>query len=258
MPSTPTPAHKVNGLIRRLASLSESAVVTDFALERISRDARDLMRADPAGANTVLGGIAALRGDLEACRQHHQTALRIDRGFAHQLNYSISLSHLEQNAESLEVASDALRIYPDRLELINHAITAAVDSGNFIKAKELCDRWDVLSPTKANQLASRARQLAAAVEAGLFSERGVGQVLDTLSDVQRAEGFRTSNAVISSNDVDGGFLYQRFIHATPAEASALNERLADRIADHPDLLEDPGLRFVVVLTGIGSPDGRIP
>ena len=172
--------------------------------------------------------------------------------------YSISLSHLEENAESLEVACEALRVNPDSLELIDHAITAAVDSGNFIKAKELCDRWDVVSPTKANPLASRTRQLAAAVEVGLFSERGVGQVLDTLSDVQRAAGLRTSNAVTSSDDVDGSFLYQRFIHATPAEASTLNERLADRIADHPDLMEDPRLRFVVVFTGEGSPDGRIP
>ena len=258
MPNTPTPAPKVNGLIRRLASLSESAVVTDFALERISRDARDLMRADPAGANTVLGGIAALRGDLEACRRHHQTALRIDRDFTHQFNYSISLSHLEENAESLKVAYDALRVYPDSLELIDHAITAAVNSGSFIKAKELCDRWDVVSPMTANRMAPRSRQLAAAVETGLFTERGVGQVLGALSDVQRAEGVRTSNAVISSDDIDGGFLYQRFIHATPAEASTLNERLADRIADHPDLMEDPGLRFVVVFTGEGSPDGRIP
>lgn len=257
MPNTPTPAPKVNGLIRRLASLSDSAVVSEFALARISQDARDLMRADPAGANTVLGGVAALRGDLETCRRHHQTALRIDRDFTHQLNYSISLSHLEENAESLKVAYDVLRDYPDSLELIDHAITAAVDAGSFTRARELCDRWDALSPQKANRMAARARQLAAAVDARWFSEQGVGQVLRTLSNVQRAEGFRTSNTVISSDDV-GSFLYDRFIHATPDQASGLNGRLADRIPDHPSLLADPGLRFVVVFTGKGSSDGRNP
>ena len=258
MPTTPTPAPKGNGLIRRLASLSESAVVTDFALQRISRDAKDLMRADPAGANTVLGRVAALRGDLETCRRHHQTALRIDRAFTHQFNYSVSLSHLEENAESLEVACDTFRVYPDSLELIDHAIRAAVDSGNFTRARELCDRWDALSPKRTNQLASRARQLAAAVDAQLFSDQGVRQVLRTLSDVQRAEGVRTSNVVISSDNAAGSFLYDRFLHATPAVASGLNERLANHIADHPDLLADPGLRFVVVFTGKGNPDGRIP
>ena len=258
MPNTPTPSPKGNGLIRRLASLSESAVVTEFALERISRDARDLMRADPAGANTVLGGVAALRGDLETCRRHHQTALRIDRAFTHRFNYSVSLSHLEENAESLEVACDALRVYPDSLELIDHAIRAAADSGNFTRASQLCDRWDALAPSKTNGLASRARHLAAAVDAQWFSEQGVRQVLRTLSDVQRAEGVRTSDVAISSDHVAGSFLYDRFVHAAPAVASGLNERLANHIADHPDLLADPGLRFVVVFTGKGNPDGRIP
>ena len=145
MPDTPAAAPRVNGLIERLGTLSESAVITEFALERISRDARALMRADPAGANTVLGYVAALRGDLETSQRHHQTALRIDRDFTHQFNYSISLSHLEENDESLEVACDALRAYPDSLELISHAIATAIDAGNFTTARELCDQWDALS-----------------------------------------------------------------------------------------------------------------
>ena len=258
MPVTPAAAPKVNGLIERLGTLSESAVITEFALERISRDARALMRADPAGANTVLGCVAALRGDLETCQRHHRTALRLDHDFTHQFNYSISLSHLEENAESLEVACDALRAYPDSLELINHAIATAIDAGNFTTARELCDQWDALSPNETNPLASRTRQLAAAVDARLFSEQGVGQVLRTLSDVQRSEGLRTSNVAISSDDVTGSFLYDRFVHATPTVASGLNERFANRIGEHPDLLTDPGLRFVVVFTGKSDPDGRIP
>ena len=258
MPVTSAAAPKVNGLIERLGTLSESAAITESALERISRDARALMRADRAGANTVLGCIAALRGDLETCQRHHQTALRIDRDFTHRFNYSISLSYLEENDESLEVACDALRAYPDSLELIDHAIATAIDAGNFTKARELCGQWDALSPNETIPLASRARQLAAAVDARLFSEQGVGQVLRTLSDVQRSEGLRTSNVAISSDDVAGSFLYDRFVHATPTVASGLNERLADRIAAHPGLLTDPGLRFVVVFTGKSDPDGRIP
>ena len=287
------PAPKINGLVGRLASLSASAVVTDSALERISLEAEDLMRTDPAGANTVLGGVAALRGDIENCRRHYETALRIDRDLTHQFNYSVSLSHLEENAESLEVACDALRVYPDSPELIEHAITAAVDSGSFTRARNLSNRWDALlrskpeitshamrritsherrkrlppgkpsrplmwRPREANRLAACARQLAAAVDSQLFSEQGVGRVLRTLSCVQRAANFRTSNAFISSDDAGGSFLYDRFVHATPDEASDLNERLADRIAANPDLMTDPGLRFVVVFTGKGSSDGRNP
>lgn len=233
-------------------------VVAEFALERISLDANGLMLVDPAGAHTVLGGVAALRGDLESCQRHHRAALNVERGFAHQFNYAISLSHLEQNAESLEVACDALRVYPDSPELINHAIMAAVDSGNFTSAKNLCDRWDALSPEQTNPLASRARELAAAVDAKLFSERGVSEVLRILSDVQRADRVRTSNTAVSSDDVAGSFLYDRFVHATPVMASGLNERVADLIVDRPDLLTDPGLRFVVVFTGNSGPNGRIP
>ena len=125
-------------------------------------------------------------------------------------------------------------------------------------ALELCERWGVLSPQTAHSSAPWVRQLSAAIDARLFSEHGVGNALRVLSDVQRAEGLRTATVALSTDPTDGSFLYNRFIHATPGEASSLNERLANRIADHPDLLTDPGLKFVVLFTGSRSADGRIP
>ena len=258
MPNTLAPARKVNGLIRRLAALSETAEFGGFALERISRDASALISADPAGAHTVLGGVAALRGDLDSCQEHYRIALQIDGGFTHRFNYSVSLSHLEENAEALEVAYGTLEVYPDSIELVDHAITTAVDSGNFTRARDLCDRWDALSPERANPVVARARQLAAAIDAQLFGEQGVREVLRILSDVQRAERVRTSNVAVSSDDAGGCFLYDRFLHATPTLAAALNERVAERVAERYDLLVDPGLSFVVVFTGNISSNVSIP
>ena len=86
--------------------------------------------------------------------------------------------------------------------------------------------------------------------------QGGCQVLRTLSDVQRAEGGRTSNAVISSDDDVGSFLYDRFVHATPAVASRLNVWPTTSLTTRT-FWRNPGLRFVVVFAGKGNPDGRI-
>ena len=160
--------------------------------------------------------------------------------------------------QRLRSSADALRAHPDNLEMIDHAISVAVASGAVTTALEICERRDVLSPQTTHGFAPWVRQLSGAIDARLFSEHGVGNMLHVLSDVQRAEGFRTAKVALSSDPTDGSFLYNRFIHSTPGEASSLNERLANRIADHPDLLTDPGLDFVVLFTGSRSPDGRIP
>ena len=142
-----------------------------------------------------------------------------------------------------------MNVHPDDTELLNHEIRAALESGCFQRARDLCDHWDRLVPDQPNPLSEKARQLADAVDAGAFGEQGVREVLRILEEIQHSEHARTSNTAIRSSDRPDSFLYERTIHASVAVASKMTWRLADRIAGSAELMADPGLRFMVAFVG---------
>lgn len=249
------PAKKVNQLIGRLAKLAAAPALDEFSLQRVARDANALMKSDPAGAHTVLGGVAALGGDRDETRRRHRTALQIKGSFATFYNYFVSLSLLDEHEEALQVANRALEKYPDNLELLNSAIKAALESANFETARNLSHRWDALAPDRPNSRSGMSRLLADAVLAGTFKEESVREVLRVLSQTQRTENVRSSNPKFRLHHVEESFFYERMIHATPTAAAALNERFADQIADRTDLMADPGLQFVAAFTADTS-NGR--
>ena len=249
MPRSPARASKASELIKRLAVVADSPSLDDFEVQRIARDANALIQSDPAGAHTALGGIAALRGHADESRKHHRIALTLDKTVTTCFNYSISLSLLQQHEEALEIASNSMKAYPDHVELLSHAIHTALDSGNFTNARDLCGRWAHLFPSHPNPLSDQARQLADAVDAGEFGEQGVRDLLRILASIQRGERVRTSKTAFSFHNPRGSFLYEKRIHAKPELAAEMNEMLADRIADSPELMADPGLKFIAVFTG---------
>ena len=249
------PAQKVNQLIERLDQLATAPALDEFSLQRIARDAKALMKSDPAGAHTVLGSVAALRGDRDETRHRYRTALEIESDFTNYFNYLASLSLLDEYEEVLQVAIGALKKYPDNLDLLNSAIRAAVESANFEIARDISDRWDALAPDRPNSLSGTSRQLADAVAAGTFKEESVREVLGILSQTQRSENVRSSVSKFRLHHVEESFFYERMIHATPATAAALNEQFADQIADRTDLMTDPGLQFVAAFTADTS-NGR--
>lgn len=249
MPLNPAPATIASQLIERLAVVASTPALDNLEIQRITRDANTLMQSHPAVAHTVLGGIAALHGDAEESRSHHRVALTLDRSLVVRFNYSISLSLLEEHEEALEVVRDTLRDFPDDVRLLNHGIHNALDSGNFVTARAYCDRWDRLVPADPNPLSERARQLADAIDAGIFGEQGVRDVLKILADVQRREHVRTTNTAITPKDPPGSFLYERTILATPTVASNMNWRMVDQIVSSSELMADPGLKFTVAFVG---------
>ena len=249
MPAPSAPANKANELIERIGVVARNSTLDNFEVQRIARDANALMRSDPAGAHTVLGCIAALRCNAEDSRKHHRIALTLDNTAIPRLNYLVSLSVLEEHEVALTVARDAIDAYPDDLELLNHAISAAVESGQFMIARNLCDRWDRLVPARPNSFSDDARRLADAVNAGRFGEQGVRDLLRVLSEVQRDKRVRTSKSTVRFHTRPDSVLYDRIIHATPAVAAEMNAHLADRVAGCPDLMENPGLKFIAVFTG---------
>ncbi len=250
MSRTPTHAPKSNELIERLGVVAASPRLDEVELGRIAREARALMNVDPAGAHTLLGGVASQRGDATSTRRHHSIALDINAGATLQCNYAVSLYHLDLYEEALQVAQGGLRTYPDDADLLDQAITAAVESAKFLVGRALVARYNALFPKRPHARSDMVGRLAAAIDNGLFKEDNVRAVLGIVASVSQEAKVRIAERSISVTPLEpDSFFYQRAVFATPRATSALNWAFADRIAQRPDLIEDPGLKFLVRFTG---------
>ena len=248
--STAKRQSEVDELIRRLADVAQANDNDELAIPRLERDANMLMKTNPVGAHTVLGGISALRGDDEGARNHHRIALELDRSWVNYCNYSVSLSLLEAHMEALEVAKAALQAAPDRPELLDRVIKLSLEAACFIEAREFCSRWNALVPNQPHYASQSVMALAGAVEDGAFQEKSVRDVMNIVGAVQRAKHIAVRESGILHNPSEPHcFLYERRIRSSPVAAAEMNAAVADRIAQRTDLMEDPGLRFVPMYVG---------
>ena len=255
MASGPAPATKADELIKRLAFLAQSRRNDELEIGRIARDANTLMDADPVGARIALGAVAAARGNAANTKHHYRIASQLNNSYTTQMNYSVSLSLLEEHQEAFDVVKGMLESHGDDVVLLDHAIRLALESAFLSEATQLCDQRDRVAPNRKNRLASEVREVAAAVAAGSFTEERLREVLRTVAEIQRLEGVRTVRVGITHDILEQSFLYLRGVNASPETVAALNERLAESIVAKPSLMEDPGMKFVVAF-GSAEVDGR--
>ncbi len=247
----PARATKASELVEQINSIRYADEVDDLALRRIDRDAQKLMTADPEGAHTVLGAVAALQGRVDDVRRHHRIALQ-QSGHSAQAsrNYSVSLMDLGEMIEAFEAAREAFQRAPDDGDALRRLILAALRSAHSREARDHCDRWNTLFPGNPSPHEPSAKALAGAVERDVLREESVREVMDIAYDVQRAENVFPVDTVVP---VGGGepdsFLCKLRIPLPPTRAADLNERLADRVTSRPDLMADPGTKFVPMFIG---------
>ena len=245
------PVAKASRLIGQIESIALMDEEDDLALRRIEREARGLMDADPVGAHTVLGAVAALQGSGTGVRSHYRIALQHS---GHSVdtchNYSVSLMVLGEMNEAFEAAGEAFRRAPDDGRVLHHLISVAIGSARFREARDLCDRWNALFPESPSPYESPVSALADAIERGAFREKSVWEVLQIVHEIQSAANLVLLKAVVLTDDNDpDSFLYDICIPAPPSRAADLNEELADRLADRPELMADPGTKFVPMFIG---------
>ena len=245
-------ATKAFELIERLNAITCADEANDLALRRIEREAQALMDADPVGAHTALGAVAVLQGRIDAVRRHHRIALQQSGHSAEAYrNYSVSLMDLGEMIEAFETVREAVRRAPDDGGALRHLILVALGSAHFREARDHCDRWNTLFPGDPSPYEAPAKALAGAVERGVFREESVRKVLHIAHDVQRAAKvvLRAAKVVPVDGSEPDSFLYKLRIPLSPVHAVDLNERLAHRITNRPDLMADPGTKFVPMFIG---------
>ncbi len=247
MATGPVAQPKSDELLNRVERLGRAVVLDELELRRIAAEARKLMDVDAAGANAVLGTLAAVDGDLAETKRRYGIVLNLDRGVTSWFNYSMSLALLDEHEESFDVAQEGAAMYPDNLLLLRRAVDSGVESANFVAAEKFCQQWEKMVPDKPSRMRVRVAELAKAVREGLMTEGGARAMIEVLTAIQREEGIRSVSAEVMGGEE--GFLYDRTLRCTPQKASEMNWRVAGEVVERTDLSCDPGRTFSVAFIG---------
>ena len=248
----PSPATKFPELVQRIWQGATSGIeLTEFERRQIDRDARALIRSDPVSAYTVLGALAALRGDADDARTHHENALKLSSASMREFtNYSASLLILDMYEEAFELVLQALGRFPNNHELLDDAIERAVDAARFHRGLELCTQRKTLPPHEPSEHEYLIAAVVEALQESAFSEEAVRDALHLARDLLKESAVRSLHSTLLLDRTElYSFLYEIQIIATPDEAAELNHRYADHVVARSDLMKDPGLAFTPMFIG---------
>ena len=248
----PAAATKAVELFETLNSIWLGSEVDDLVLRRIEREARTMMNAAPQHANSVLGAVAALEGRSDDVRKHFNIALQQSGSSAEVYgNYSSSLQRIGEIDESFEMAKRAFERAPDKPDVLRGVIACALNAGKFREASAFQGRLARLSAKRLEPNEQLATMLGDAVDRSAFREESVQEVLRITHDILKAEGIRriAYSTLVAEAGCTDSFLYKVHIFASPDRAADLNETLAERVAEQPELMADPGTKFVPMFIG---------
>ena len=135
---------------------------------------------------------------------------------------------------------------------------AALEAERLLEARTFRKQLGRLSPDRSLPDESVEQMLGDAVDRGVFREESVQEVLRTVREILAAAGVRRTNlSELKTYAAEpDSFLFLVQVFASPERAAELNEALADRIADRPELMADPGVRFVPMFIGARADGGH--
>ena len=251
MSEAPARATRAQELVKNLTTIADAEEPHEWRIRRLEREARALMDADAVAAHIVLGGVAALEGDVAAVREHHRIALQLSEGSVEALrNGAASLSRVGEMNDAFEAMLQAHESLPDDPCTLNAAISMAVQSAHFQKARELYRRWRELFSDEPQKDETSMHKAADAVENRVFSEERARKVVQLAHHVRRSAGIRTAgSSVLALHGEPDSFLFQIKVRTSSQCAVELNEKFANRIVVDEELMTDPGLKFTLVFIG---------
>lgn len=237
---SPEPVSKAAQGFRELIKLRNPPCclgdIDEFTRARLERAANESMAVDPSNAYQLLGALAALRWDGDAVRAHFERAVDSGGGHVVLANYSRALYDLNQVRDASIPLEQAVAAAPEQLTYLKQAISNRLIVGDWARALELLDLLALRAQDVDGDILRARRIIKFAERLGLRSST-VGACVDVALNLLATERVRVMGVLDVLDDVveDGAIYFDIFVHASPAVAEDLDDRLTpllfDRIQD---------------------------
>lgn len=233
---SPEPVSKAAQGFRELINLRYTdrclGDIDEFTRARLERAANDSMAVDPANAYQLLGALSALRWDGDAVRAHFERAIDNGGGHVALANYSRALYDLNQVRDASIPLEQALAAAPEQLTYLKQAISNRLIVGDWGRTLELLDMLALRAQDVDDDMLRARKMIKFAEELGLRSST-VGECVSVALNLLATERVRVMGVSDVIDDIveDSAIYFDIFVHASPATAEDIDERLTPLLFD---------------------------
>ncbi|MHB8254811.1 MAG: tetratricopeptide repeat protein [Acidiferrobacter sp.] len=244
-------------LIDRLNDMRRG-LVNEIALRAIQNEAEAIKATDALGAYTVLGGVACLRGDMEAMHEAHQKALRLaPRDIVANINYASSLLYSGLIGDALEWFRRTYVLAPHDPIVLNVLIETLKGVGRYREAQQLLPEWEHLNPQQPRSDTDLIQEGSRFLDTMSISDNEQQDVAQEIVATLARYGKRGAGETtpIMQEDKLGDPWLERLVrisHASPEEVVNLNEASAEKIVAMPN---ESIREHIIVRYTSSAPDG---
>lgn len=194
------------------------------------------MGVDAVRAHMVLGALAGFTYDVEALRNHFNTATALaPRDDSVAANYAIGLQHLGLLPEALEPARIAAELVPENLGHLRRALEYSLFSGKIEEASMFAETLKLRTPSPSPlvNLPAAARRVMS--KHGI-EEAELAEALGHAFNVLRKHRVRHGEMIFEVEEVFDAEMVACIIHieADDHEALALGNELALLLVEMPE------------------------
>lgn len=219
---------RINGLIE------EDKIPDEFTLCALKRDAKALISQDPAHGYMILGMIAAIEGDKDELKRHHEKSLFYGvNPYIGNLNFMTSLRNAGCHSAALEYARLAFRAEAD-LEIVENLIRLNVHCLRFQEAIKYVEQLGMLrKDMEDHPLSPLLKKASSLLSKNALRDDDLAKIAQLAEELISEKGVR-SRQVVTAMCSEGGVEWiavEDFVACTPYAAAELNLELAERLVD---------------------------
>jgi len=233
------PETKSNQLFTEITGLLRNCTVPDvFTLNRLKREAKAIINnANIEQGYAMLGVIAWLEVDSNACKKHFNNAIKSGNDVATYINYAkalLSLGFINDAYQLIETSMVKYKSHPDYIE---SAMDIAFQSGRLDKIDTLFQSLKKLKPNDALKKASKIKDDSDSFIAYGISDQIAIKLLNIAAYIIKENNLRVNSRsyLLNDSDIDTDLYYWLKVNAGADKVADMNIELSECLAEDSTL-----------------------